>query len=281
MARFSAKAALVTGAAQGIGRTITWRLVEEGASVLMFDINPKLAGETARELAAGGAAVAAIGGNVARREDVRRAVERCVELYGGLDVLIAHAGIADFEPLLEISDESWQQMIDVNLTGVFCCTQEAARVMREAGGGAIVITASTNAFWVESNAAHYNASKGGVVAFVRSAALDLAASRIRVNAVDPGLVRTRLTTHVTENPENAADYLKRIPLNRFGEPIDIANAVLFLASDEAAWITGQDIIVDGGQTLGMPLPLPEFVLPTPVKAGAGRGPEYEDPGHLV
>jgi 3-oxoacyl-[acyl-carrier protein] reductase len=199
-----------------------------------------------------GSAVEGIAGDISRRQDVRRAVERCVERFGRLDVFVANAGITSVQPLLDIDDASWQRILDVNLTGTFLCTQEAARVMARSSGGAIVVTASTNAFWVEANMAAYNASKGGVVAFVRTAALDLASFGIRVNAVEPGVVRTRLAAFVTENPSAAADYLKRIPLNRFAEPGDVADAVLFLASPEAAYITGQTLVLDGGLTLGLP-----------------------------
>ncbi|MFP3914452.1 MAG: SDR family NAD(P)-dependent oxidoreductase, partial [Actinomycetota bacterium] len=197
-------------------------------------------------------------------------VQRCVTELGRIDVMVAHAGIADVEPFLEQDDASWRKMLAVNMDGVFYSIQEAAREMSSWGGGSIVVTASTNASWVESNAAAYNASKGGVVALVRSAALDLAPMGIRVNAVNPGLVRTRLTRYVTEVPENAADYLPRIPLGRFGEPEDIANAMLFLASDEAAWITGVDLMVDGGQTLGTPLPLPDEPFPLSARADSDQ-----------
>jgi NAD(P)-dependent dehydrogenase (short-subunit alcohol dehydrogenase family) len=261
MSRFAGKVALVTGAAQGIGRTIAARFAADGAAVLIFDLNAAEAARTARALSEQGAKVEAIGGDVSVREDVHRTVQRCVERFGRLDVLVAHAGIADFQPLLEIDERSWRRIIDVNLTGVFLCTQEAGRVMATAGGGAIVVTASTNAFYVETNSAHYNASKGGVIAFVRSAAIDLAPLGIRVNAVAPGVVRTPLAAWVTDNPTNAAPYLQRIPLNRFAETDDVANAVLFLASDEAAYMTGQEIVLDGGLTLGIALPPPEQPLP--------------------
>jgi NAD(P)-dependent dehydrogenase (short-subunit alcohol dehydrogenase family) len=203
-------------------------------------------------LAAGGGAVEGIAGDISRRQDVHHAVQHCVERFGGLDVLVANAGITGVQPLLDIDDVSWQRILDVNLTGTFLCTQEAARVMARSGGGAIVVTASTNAFWVEANMAAYNASKGGIVAFVRTAALDLASFGIRVNAVEPGVVRTRLAAFVTEDPVAAADYLKRIPLHRFAEPGDVADAVLFLASREATYITGQTLVLDGGLTLGLP-----------------------------
>jgi len=224
----------------------------EGAKVCALDWAAARMEETVRALAAGGGAVEGITGDISRRQDVRRAVERCVERFGGLNVLVANAGLTAVQPLLDIDDASWRRVLDVNLTGTFLCIQEAARVMARSGGGAVVVTASTNAFWVEANLAAYNASKGGVVALVRTAALDLAPYGIRVNAVEPGVVRTRLAAFVTEDPEAAADYLKRIPLNRFAEPADVADAILFLASKEAAYITGQTLVLDGGLTLGLP-----------------------------
>jgi NAD(P)-dependent dehydrogenase (short-subunit alcohol dehydrogenase family) len=261
MSRFSGKVALVTGSGQGIGRATAERFVAEGAKVCALDGDASRLDETVRALASGGGDVEGITGDISRRKDVRSAVQRCVERFGGLDVLVANAGITSVQPLLEIDDASWQRVLDVNLTGTFLCTQEAARVMARSGGGAIVVTASTNAFWVEANLAAYNASKAGVVALVRTAALDLAKSGIRVNAVEPGVVRTRLAAFVTEDPVAAADYLKRIPLNRFAEPGDVADAVMFLASKEAAYITGQTLVLDGGLTLGLPATSAVFVEP--------------------
>ncbi|HVR83554.1 MAG TPA: SDR family NAD(P)-dependent oxidoreductase, partial [Planctomycetota bacterium] len=172
---------------------------------------------------------------------------------GRLDVLVANAGITSVQPFLDIDEGTWRRVLDVNLTGTFWCVQEAARLMSRSGGGAIVVTASTNAFWVEATLAAYNASKGGVVALVRTAALDLAPHRIRVNSVEPGVVRTPLAAFVTEDPAGARCYLKKIPLGRFAEPLDVARAILFLASDEASYITGQTLVLDGGLTLGLPL----------------------------
>ena len=265
--RLTGKVALVTGAAQGIGRAIAERFVAEGARVLLFDIDGALAEQAAAELGADGAEVAAIGGDVARREDVRRAVARCVERFGGLDVLAANAGIADVQPITEIGEESWRRIIDVNLTGTFFCIQEAARVMVPAGRGAIVATASTNAFWVETNMAHYNASKGGIVALVKSAAIDLGPYGIRANAVAPGMVRTR-ANYITVDPVAGPEYLQRVPLGRFAEPAEMAAVVAFLASDDAAYVTGELLVADGGTTIGVRLPLPDEPLPGAARAAA-------------
>src|SRR6266699_2915555 len=132
---FAGKAVIVTGAAQGIGRTIAEQFIRQGARVLIFDLDAELAMETTRQLSPDGNMAACVGGDVSRREDVHRAVETCIERFGRLDVMVAHAGIADAQPLLEIDDASWQRILDVNLTGVFLCTQEAGRVMARSGGG--------------------------------------------------------------------------------------------------------------------------------------------------
>ncbi len=255
--RFVGRVAVVTGGSRGIGRAVVERLLGEGASVVIADIDGDEGARTAATLEADAPGrVTAVACDVSRREDVRAAVALAVARHGGLDIMVSHAGIADVEPFLEQDEGSFTKLLAVNLVGAFLCIQESARVMRQRGGGSIVITGSTNAFWIESNAAAYNASKGGVVALMKSAALDLAPYGVRVNSVAPGLIRTRLTRYVTEIPENAADYIRNIPLRRFGEPDDVADAICFLASDQARWITGADLAVDGGQTIGTPLPLP-------------------------
>ena len=250
MRRFEGKAALVTGAAQGIGRAVVESLLEEGARVVAADVEKDALQATADELAAGDC-LRAVTGDISRRDDVHRMVTECVEAFGRLDVLVANAAVTDAQPLLAITDSRWQRVLDVNVTGTFLCLQEAARAMGPQGGGAIVVTASTNAFWVESHLGAYNTSKGGVIALVRSAAIDLAPLGIRVNAVEPGVVRTRFASFVVDDPVESAWYLKKIPLNRFAEPVDVAKAILFLASSDAAYITGQALILDGGLTLGL------------------------------
>jgi NAD(P)-dependent dehydrogenase (short-subunit alcohol dehydrogenase family) len=252
MSRFEGKVALITGAGQGIGRAVAAAFVAEGACVVALDLDAERVERTAAELAAGGGTAIPLTGDVSRRDDVRRAVRQCVERWGRLDILVSNAGIAGSAPFLEMEDADWQRVLDVNLTGTFYCLQEAARVMAPERRGAMVVIASTNAFWVEYHMAHYNASKGGVVALVRSAAIDLAPLGIRVNAVEPGVVNTPLAAFVVQDSVAGAAYRQRIPLGRFQEPDDVARAVLFLASDDSAYVTGHALIADGGLTLGLP-----------------------------
>lgn len=254
--RFSGKVAVVTGAGRGMGAAIAAALLAEGARVVAMDRDAEPLEELCASLAGGGGEVLASVGDVSKREDVRRAIALATETWGKLDVLVAQAGIAGVVALDEITDEAWEKLIGVNLGGVFLSVQEAARAMDD--GGAIVISASTNAFYPEAHTAHYSATKGGILAFAKAAALDLAARGIRVNVVHPGIIRTRLTTMLIDDPAAAEDYLKNVPLGRFGEPEDIAKAVLFLASSDASYITGTDLVVDGGATVGVALQIDDI-----------------------
>jgi 3-oxoacyl-[acyl-carrier protein] reductase len=246
VSRFADKAVVVTGAAQGIGLGLVRAFLAEGAGVVAVDRQRKV-----DELAA--ERCVPFVGDVAVRDDCRRAVERCVDRFGAIDVMCAHAGIAEPLPLLELSEEHWHRHLAVNVDGAMFCAVEAARAMVAARRpGAIVCTSSVNAWFVEETHAVYNVSKAAVWAFVRSAAIDLGRYGIRVNGVAPGVVDTPIAELVVHNPELAPRYLKTIPLGRFGHPADIASVVLFLASDDASYVTGQNIVVDGGQTLGIP-----------------------------
>jgi NAD(P)-dependent dehydrogenase (short-subunit alcohol dehydrogenase family) len=254
VSRFVGKSALVTGGAQGIGRAVVAALTAEGAQVTLLDFDAEAAERTAAELGC-----VTVAGDVARREDVRRAVETCVERHGGLDVVSANAGVTAVEPFLETEDATWERILAVNLHGAFRTIQESARAMRDRGG-AIVVTTSTNAFWPETGTAAYTASKHGLLGLVRNAAIDLGRYGIRVNAVAPGIVRTRLTTFFTEDPVEGPKYLENVPLGRFAEPEDIAKAIIFLASDDAAYITGEQLVVDGGVSVGVVIPEPETAI---------------------
>lgn len=250
MNRFEGKGVVVTGAAQGIGLGIVRAFLGEGAGVVAFDKNgPKVEQEVAR---LGGRCVAFVG-DVSVRDDCRRAVEFCVERFGAVDVMCAHTGIAEPMPLLDMTEEHWHRHLGVNVDGEMFCAVEAARAMIAANRpGAIVCTTSINAWFVEETHAVYNVTKAAVWTLVRSAAMDFARHGIRVNGVAPGVVDTPIAELVVHNPELAPQYLKTIPLGRFGQPEDVANAVLFLASDEASYVTGQTLVIDGGQTLGIP-----------------------------
>jgi 2-hydroxycyclohexanecarboxyl-CoA dehydrogenase len=263
-----ARTAMVTGAANGIGRAIAEEFLREGFRVAMVDIDLGSARAAAEELAALGD-VEPIGCDIADRAQVEAAVARCLERFGGLDVLAANAAIADGADFLDIDERDWRRIVDVNLNGTFFCVQAAARAMATRGSGAIVVTSSTNAWYVEGNLAHYNASKGGVVALVRSAPLDLAKRGIRVNAVEPSMVRTR-SAFITFDPVGGPQYLERVPMGRFAEPREVAQAVLFLASDKASYITGQTLVIDGGLTLGIDMPLPIDPIPGSLRADDAR-----------
>jgi NAD(P)-dependent dehydrogenase (short-subunit alcohol dehydrogenase family) len=257
-AALAGRVAIVTGGARGIGRGIAARFVRDGARVLIADRDIATAGRTADELAsdaASGGRADAIEVDATDRTAVEAVVGRAVEDTGRLDIFVANAGIGPTAPFLETSDELWNRTLDVNLRGAFVGVQAAARAMRAIGsGGRIVVTASTNAFWMETDLAAYNASKAGVLAMTRTAAMELAPYGIMVNAVGPGLIATDLTRSVTDDPANAAIYLRQIPAGRFGTPDDVAGAVAFLVSPDASWITGHLLVVDGGQTLGTPFP---------------------------
>jgi NAD(P)-dependent dehydrogenase (short-subunit alcohol dehydrogenase family) len=243
--RFVGKGVVVTGAAQGMGLGIVEAFLREGAGVLAFDRQ-----DSVRELEAD--RCRPFVGDQASAEDCRRAVEACIDRFGCIDVMCAHAGIADPLPLLEMTDEHWQRHMAINVDGPMYLTREAARAMVAAGrGGAIICTSSINAWFVEETHSAYNVTKAAVWTFIRSAAIDLGHYGIRVNGVAPGVVDTPLAELVVHNPELAPEYLKTMPLGRFGQPADVANCVLFLASDEASYITGHTIVIDGGQTLGI------------------------------
>jgi NAD(P)-dependent dehydrogenase (short-subunit alcohol dehydrogenase family) len=263
--RFEGRGVVVTGAAQGMGLGISERFLAEGGGVIGLDRNQeKLRAEASRL----GDLFVPYVGDVSVHDDCTGAVQACIERFGAIDVMCAHTGVAEPVPLLEMTDAHWRRHLAVNVDGVMFCTVEAARAMVGAGRpGTIICTASINAWFVEETMAAYNVTKAAVWTFVRSAAIDLARHGIRVNGVAPGVVDTPLAKFVVQNPVLAPDYLKTIPLERFALPRDVANCVLFLASEEAAYITGQTIVIDGGQTLGIRVDLEHALEETQREGG--------------
>lgn len=245
------KAAIVTGGAMGIGAAIAERLAEAGAAVLIADVNEEEARRTAARIGETGSQVVAFRANMSQVGDIRAMVAATVERFGRLDVLVNNAGIFPFTPALEMTEEQWDRVLDVNLKGAFFAAQAAARAM--VAGGRIVNIASIDGLHPTGYLAHYDASKGGLVMLTRSLALELGPRGIAVNAIAPGSINTpgaATTAALSGNSAIAMEgFLKRIPLGRVGEPDEIAKVALFLASGAADYITGELIVVDGGYLL--------------------------------
>lgn len=247
MSRFAGQTALVTGAAQGIGHAIARRFAEEGAHVVLWDVKEEPLRQAEAAFKEAGWSASADRIDVSKPEEVDEAVERAIARCGKIDILANNAGIAWEEPFLDISDDHWRRMLDVNLNGMFYVAQRTARQMKRQGGGVIINMASTNGIVGEAKYAHYNASKGGVVLLTKTMAIELGAYGIRVNAVCPGYIQTPLSESI-DAPDKVEEYIQRfIPLGRVGKPRDIAGVYAFLASEDAAFIHGESIVVDGGQ----------------------------------
>ena len=249
---FEGKAALVTGAAMGLGAAIARAFGNQGAGVGLLDIDENALTATVDEIVAGGGKALACPGDVSKAEVTERAVNTVVAEYGGLDVLVNNAGVVRYGELPGFSEEDWDFVFDVNLKAMYQTARFAIPQMRARGGGAIVNIASVQAYWSHQGAVAYSASKGGVVAFSRALALDHAREGIRVNAIAPGSVRTPMLLDAAQrsNPEDPdaalAVFAQTHPIGRLIEPEDVANVVLFLASDKAGAMTGATVLVDGG-----------------------------------
>ena len=242
--RLDSRVALVIGAARGIGAGIAERFVEEGARVMIADAEAEAGAATAARLGA-----AFVSCDISNETDARGAVSAAVKAFGGLDILVQNAGIYPWTLIENITPEEWDRVLAVNLRGAFLAARAALPEMRRKNYGRMIFTSSITGPRVTSPGhGHYSASKAGINGFIRAAALEFAGYGITVNGVEPGNIMTEaIRLHRT------ADFIRSmeesIPLGRFGTPRDIANGVLFLASDEASYITGTTIVIDGGQTL--------------------------------
>lgn len=241
--RLAGKVAVVTGSTRGIGRAIAERFVAEGARVV---VNSRSAGSAeAAALEIGGETVG-VDADVGSAAGAQRVVDGALDAFGGLDVMVCNAGIPMPRDSLEISEDDWRRTLDVDLSGVFFCAQRAARVMVKRGAGAIVTISSLQAFAPLARRVAYAAAKGGVVAMTRSLAAEWA-PYVRVNCVAPGYVATSMVRElVAQGRVDPEAVNRRTPFGRMAEPAEVASAVLFLASDEASFITGETIMVDGG-----------------------------------
>ena len=238
------KVVIITGAARGIGYAIAETFVAEGARVIVIDISPEAVNAAVEKL---GTSATGYVGNVTDSAGIEAIFNEVASKFGSIDCLINNAGVTRDNLMLRMKEEEWQMVLDINLKGAFICTQKVFKHMMKARKGSIINMASVIGLMGNAGQANYAASKGGLIAFTKSCAKEFAGRAVRVNAIAPGFIETEMTASLST--EVRAEYAKVIPLQKMGNPTDVADLCLFLAGDASSYITGQTIAVDGGLTM--------------------------------
>ncbi|MBU1876981.1 SDR family oxidoreductase [Patescibacteria group bacterium] len=247
------KVAIITGARRGMGKADALLLAKEGAKVVVSDISLEDCQAVVDEIEKEGGEAIAVKCDVSQKQEVDNLFQKTVEKFGQIDILVNNAGIAEFKPFLEMTEEEWDRTLDINLKGYFLCAQAAAKEMAKQKSGVIINIASVAMGQVGvgfPNIVHYCASKGGIAAMTEAMALELAPYNIRVNAIAPGMIETPMIDSIKQDPKAMDGMLARVPLGRLGKPEEIADLVVFLASDKSSYITGSIVVIDGGWLAG-------------------------------
>ena len=243
----STRVAIVTGSGQGIGREVALKLAEQGANIVVTDVNIASANEVAAEIKAMNVRSMVIQANVAAHEEVANLVSQTLSAFERIDILVNNAGITRDGLILRMSEADWDQVLSINLKGAFLCTQAVLRHMMKQRWGRIINIASVVGLMGNAGQANYAASKAGIIGLTKSTAREVASRGITANAIAPGFIDTGMTSRLSENIQQ--EYLKQIPIGYLGTPKDVAHAAAFLASEESHYITGQVLNVDGGMVM--------------------------------
>lgn len=243
------KVAIITGAAQGLGKAIALRYAHEGANIVIADLNEKKGNEVKKEIEAFGKKALFVKIDICVISQIKKMVQKAIEEFGRVDILVNNAGIMIRCPFLEVTEDIWDKTLDINTKGSFFCAQEVAKEMVKSGNGGRIINIASflgKVGYLHSNHAPYEASKAGVITMTKQMAIELAPYKINVNAIGPGIIQTEMTAKSRRNSSHVAEVMKEIPLGRYAVPEDIAGVVVFLASEDANYMTGTTVFVDGG-----------------------------------
>lgn len=240
------KTAIVTGAGRGIGRAIALELAQQGANVVVSDINLKDIQAVCAEIIETGGTAIAVKCDVSKKSDIDTMMKRTIQTYKKLDILINNAGVVIMKPFLQMTEKDWDFILDINLKGVFLCTSAATKKMMKQGSGKIVSIASIAGKVGFDNTSAYCASKAAIINLTRELALELSPHNINVNAIAPGVIETPMTAGMLQDKKSKAGLMAGIPIGRVGQPEDIAKAAAYLVSEDASFVTGHTLVVDGG-----------------------------------